>query len=368
MRHAPFQFAVVSALCLVSVTSWSQNALTVPVEILHTSNPSLTPEGEGSVNLFRVSPRYSIVRVDGAVRSEISLGAVLERSSNTALSAHRSDPQLGVDWLWSAPTSQLALRGRLQEEATRTAEFDSTGRVTVDSTRRTGEVGGDWSQDLSPITRLTLGAAHAQVDYETPLLVGYRESSTSATIERSLAEDARISVEARYGRLRPEDLLLFTEGTRSSLFLDYETALSELWTAGLGVGRVRTTDETRRNTTVGRLLLTYRGERLSSTLDWHREVAPSGAVGGYARTDGFRWTNGLALTSDTELSVSFARSRSLEEGGSIGRVASIVLRSALTQFWTMSLGYENRQSTPAVGPKARGNAVSIGFSYSHPDF
>lgn len=368
MRPAIFQLAALSALCLTSASAWSQNSLTVPVEYLHLSNPNLTPESEGSVNLVRVSPNYTIVNVAGDLRTELSLGAVLEKSSDTALSANRSDPRLGLNWQWTKPTSQLVLRGLLQEASTRTAEFDSTGLVTVDSTRRNVELGVDWTKDLSPVTRLILGAGRTQVDYETPLLVGYRESSTSAEIERTLAEGVRISVEARYGLLQPNDLLLFAKAKRRSLFIDYEAALNEIWSVGLGVGKARTTGETREDANVGRLLLSYQGERLNSTLDWRREVAPSGSLGGYGRTDGYRWTNGMALTAETTLEVSFGRSRSLDEGGGIGRVASVALRSALTQFWTMIVGYEERQSTPSVGPKARGRSVGFGFSYSHPDF
>jgi hypothetical protein len=368
MRLTALHLAVVSALGLTTGTSWSQHALTMPMEIVHTSNPGMEPVSRGSVNVLRAAPSYSIVNVDGAVRTELSVGAVLERSSDTALSANRSDPRLGGSLQWSTPTSQLNLRGSLQDASTRTAEFESTGMVTVDSTQRTVEVGADWSQDLSPVTRLTFGAARTKVDYETPLLVGYRESTTFVTIERTLAEDTQVSVEARHGRLHPDDLTLFTDGTRSSLFLDYEAALSEIWSVDLGVGRVRTTGEARRNTNVGRLLLRYQGERLRSTLEWRREVAPSGSLGGYGRTDSYVWTNGFALTSETRLEVTLGQSKSLEERASTGRTAGVVLRSDLSQFWSTFVGYEDRQSTPADGRKARGRSVSIGLSYSHPDF
>lgn len=368
MRLTVLHFAVASATCLTTGTSWSQHALTVPMEIVHTSNPGMEPVSEGSVSVLRASPSYSIIKVDGAMRTELSLGAVLERSSDTALSANRSDPRLGASWQWSTPTSQLNLRGLLQDASTRTAEFDSTGLVTVDSTQRTLEVGADWSQDLSPVTRLNLGAARTEVDYETPLLVGHRESSTFAAIERTLAEDVQVSIEARYGRLQPDDVTLFFNGTRSSLFLKYKAALSELWSTELGVGRVRTTGESSRDTNLGGLLLSYQGERLRSNLEWRRAVAPSGSLGGYGRTDSFVWTNGFALTSATSLEVTYGRSRSLEERTSIGRAASVVLRSDLSQFWSTFLSYEDRQSKPADGPKAHGRSVSLGLSYSHPDF
>lgn len=363
-----FQMAVVSALCLTTGTSWSQRALTAPVEFVHTSNPGLTAESEGSVNVLRASPSYSIVRVDGAVRTEFSLGAVLERSSNTELSANRSDPRLGIDWQWSTPTSQLNLRGSLQEASTRATEFDSSGVVTVDSTRRAVEAGAEWTKDLSPVTRLTLGAVRTQVDYETPLLVGFRESSVSATVEKTLAEGDQVSLEAGYGSLHPDDLALATAEKRSSLLLDYEAALNELWTVGLGVGRVRIKGETIRNINVQRLLLGYQGERLRSTLSWRREAVPSSSLGGYGRADGLSLTNSLVLTPNSLLDVTLSRSSSQGTRASVGRVASIVLRSTLSQFWTMSLGYEDRQSKPADEPKAQSRSVSVGFSYSHPDF
>jgi hypothetical protein len=368
MRPDAFKFALASALCLTTATSWSQNSLTVPAEIVYTSNPNLTAVSEGSVSVLRVSPSYSIVNVDGAVRSEISLGAVLERSSNTALSANRADPRLGGNWQWSTPTSQVTLRGLLQEASARAAEFDSTGLVTVDSTRRDFELGVEWSQELSPLNRLILGAARNQVDYDTPLLIGYREIGTSAAFERTLAEETRVLIEARYARLQPDDPLLYARGTRSSLLLGYETALSELWTLNAGIGRVRTVDTVSRNSNIARMAIGYRGERLTSTLDWRREVAPSGSIGGYGRFESIRWTNAYALTPETTLDVSVGQFRELVAGADTGRMGSIVVRSTLTPFWSMYMGVEGRQADRALGPTARGHSVIAGLRYSRPDF
>jgi hypothetical protein len=199
-------------------------------------------------------------------------------------------------------------------------------------------------------------------------LVDFLENSASASIERTLAEGVQVSVEAGYGSLHPDELALVSGEKRSSLLLDYEAALNEFWTVGLGVGRVRIKGETSRNINVQRLLLGYQGERLRSTLSLRREAVPSGTLGGYGRTDGLSWTNGLVLTPDTRLDVTFARSSSQGERSSVGHVASIVLRSTLSQFWTTFVGYENRRSKPADEPTARSKSFSLGVSYSHPDF
>lgn len=368
MRCLARQTVVASALCMTPLVSWAQHVVTVPVELLHLSNPNLTSPSEGSVSVVRVSPSLSFVTEDGSFRTEFSLGGVLERSSNTALSANRADPRLGVDWRWSLPTSQMALRASLRDTSTRSVEFDSTGGVTVDSTQRTAELGADWSRELTPLTRLAVGITQTQVDYRTPLLVGYRQSIASGAIEHALDDVSRISVEVGYGSLKPDSLILSPQESRSSLFLEYENSLSELWTIGLGAGTVRTDGEVRRNSRVGRLQLGYLGERLSSTLDWRREVAPSGTVTGYGRSDTYRWTNRYAVTAETDLELSTGRIKSLEVGGSTGRTAAILLRSSLSEFWTLSMAYEVRSTTPSVGPQVRGRTVIMGLTYSHPDF
>lgn len=368
MNRMSFQIAVASALCLTTGASWSQHALTAPLEFVYTSNPGLIAEGGGSVSLLRTSPSYSIVRVNGAMRTEFSLGAVLERSSNTGLSANRADPRLGVDLQWTTPTSQLNLRGSLEDTSSRATEFDSTGAVTVDGTRREVEVGAEWTKELSPVTRLTLSAGRNQVDYETPPLVGFRENSASVAVERTLGDGIQLSVEAGYGALQPDDLTLSPAEKRRSLILDYEAALNELWTVGLGVGRVRINGDASRNINVQRLQLGYQGERVRSTVMLRREAAPSGLSGGYGRTDSLSWTNALVLTSDSRLDISFGRSSSRAEFASVGHVAAIVLRSTLSQFWTMFVGHEFRQAKPANEPTARSRSFSLGMSYSHPDF
>ncbi len=74
---------------------------------------------------------------------------MIEKSSNTNLSANRTLPSVGVLWESSSPIDVFGLRASLDEASTRETEFVDFGRVTRDSTQRTGTLGGTWTRNLT---------------------------------------------------------------------------------------------------------------------------------------------------------------------------------------------------------------------------
>ena len=76
---------------VLQAIAWSpalaQNSLAVPLEAVRISKPDLSPESRGSVTLFRLHPQYTLQTTQGASRTELALGALIERSGNTDLSA-----------------------------------------------------------------------------------------------------------------------------------------------------------------------------------------------------------------------------------------------------------------------------------------
>ena len=112
------------------------------MEVVRVSNPDLAAESRGSVTLYRVHPQYTLQTVQGSSRTELSLGGMIERSSNTDLSANRTLPSVRVLWESSSPVDVFGLRASLEEASTRETEFAEFGRVTRDSTQRTGTLGG----------------------------------------------------------------------------------------------------------------------------------------------------------------------------------------------------------------------------------
>lgn len=365
MRTTSLPIVAPMLLVLVSGMASAQNSVTVPMEIEHNSNPSLTPGGE-SVMLYRISPQYTMSRESGTARSIFSLGGVVERSSDTRVSAHRSDPNIRYQLELSAPTSVLTLNASLEEASSRTTEFEQAGLVTEDSTLRTGLVGARWAKELSERTGLELAAGYARLSYETPTLIGYSEVSAESLFSWQHAEGNRFELLGAAARLNPND---DTErSSRQGLLLSHETVINPSWTARAGLGTVKTTGVRRGNDAVGLLRLTYAGERLDSDLEWSREVAPSGTIGGYSLSQVYRWGLSYALSASTAVTSGVSRARTLDVDGAKGSAVSVGLRSELSTFWSMNVRFEHQRSTTATGITAKGNAVGVGFTYSHPDF
>jgi len=372
MKPALLKLALPVLLTAAGSSAWSQHAVLVPIEVEHIRNPGLAPESPGNVTLYRVSPQYAIETVADDRRSVVNLGAVLEHSSNTALSANRTHPSVGFLWESIAPTSVLGLRASLEEASTRSTEFAEFGRVTLDSSQRTGLLGATWSKELTPVHRLALATGYTRVRYDSPLFEAYRELAASANVQTELGEGARYFVEGSAARLSPEGTS--PNATRAGLMLGYEAALTEAleWQAAIGV--VRTSSVLAQRDPVGHLRLVYAGERAGYSLGFERTVAAGGSVGGYALTEALDASMSYALTANTSMDLGARRAKSRASAGvegaldSVGTSLSVRLRSEISQWWAMTFVYERRRLEVPGSRSANGHLVGLGFVYSHPDF
>lgn len=364
--RVPSRF-VVSALGLAffSGTLWAQHAISVPMEVEYNSNPTLTPDGE-SVTRYRVSPQYTLTREGGSTRSVFTFGGVIERSSNTQVSDHRADPNVGYELEITAPTSVLTLNATLDEASSRTTEFEETGLVTADSTVRTGLAGARWVRQLTEQTDLQLAGAYARVRYDTPLLTGYEQASAESSLGWLPEEGNRYAITLSTARLNPDTSA--RHSSRQGLMLNHERRLSPTFRAEVGVGTAKTSGSRVGRDTVGMVLLAYEGERLTSDVEWVREISPSGSLGGYTLSQGLRWGLSYPLSESTTLTSSISRARSLELDGGDGQIVALGMRTELSPFWSITFRVERARATFASGVTARGNAVGIGLVYAHPNF
>jgi hypothetical protein len=348
------------------------------VEVVHVSNPNMVPaeagdeSRRGSATLYRIHPQYTLQVADGASRTELSMGALIERSSNTALSANRNLPSLGVLWEGRGPTSVIGLRASLTEESTRETEFADFGRVALDSTQRTGSIGATWTKELTSSTELELAAFHARVTYDTPLLRDYQNTGASVRYGWQRNANNRYALTASAVRQRRDrDVSSVDERSslsRIGLLLGYETNLSERVTLATNAGVARTSSFDSQTHAVGGLRLSSEGERLTYTLEWGRDVSSDGTARGYTRADTLGASLGYSLTAETSLTVGASRARALSGVRGEGSLLYAQIRSELTQFWAATAGLEHRRARTIGAPFARGHAVTLGLVYTHPDF
>lgn len=350
----------------VSIPALAQNTLRVPTEIAYVSNPALTPVSGGSATLLRIDPQYTLRREDAGTVTEFGFGALIERSSNTSRSANRELPRASVLWQNTSALSVIELRASLEEASTRETEFSDFGRVTLDSTSRTGLLSSRWTREITPESNIELDASHRQVRYDTPLLVGYRETQGNAIYAYQPDENVRYSLGVRAGHL---DL----DGARRSASLaavrvGYQRELTENLTLLATVGAARVNLPRRETHALGGVRATYEGERLGYTVAWTHDVSASSALGGYERATAFEAALTYPLTANTTLSLGAGKIRSLETGGDAGTTAFARSRTELSRFWAWTMALESRRATPSGRPSARSNAAVVGLIYENPDF
>ena len=352
-----------SVLCLPAM---AQNTFSLPMEVVNVSNPDLAAQSRGSVTLYRIHPQYTLQLVQDSARTELSLGAMVERSSNTDLSANRTLPSVRVNWTNSSPVSVFGLHASLEEASTRETEFAEFGRVTRDSTSRTGTVGTTWTHNFSAESSLELAAAHTRVSYDTDLFIPYSETRGAATYGLRAGPNTRYSLSTSVSRLNTDvpDL----DANRGEIGVGYQVDLSEGLVFNMALGAVRTTGANPDTDPVGSLRLEYTGERVGYAFAWSREVSAGGSLGGYSRSQGFDASMSYPLSINTTLSLGLGHTKSLEDQGDAGAIVFARVRSELSRFWAFTVGLEHRRAMPAVGPSGRGNSVAVGLVYSHPDF
>ncbi|MCV0440667.1 MAG: hypothetical protein K5880_18905 [Hydrogenophaga sp.] len=376
-------FRIVSHLlpiCLgcASLPVWAQNTLTVPMEVVHVSNPNLVPDGlgddsrRGSATLYRLHPQYTLQFADEATRTELSLGGLIERSSNTALSAHRSLPSLGVLWESRRPTSLIGLRASLAEASTRETEFAEFGRVATDSTQRTGSIGATWATELTSNTGVELAAFHSRVNYDTSAARDYQETGGSASYRRQIDENNRYSLTVSTARQQQESDrsggVARNRVSRTGLIFGFESNLSERQTLVANVGVVRAGSFDKETHSIGGVRLAGEGERLTYSLEWSVDVSADGTSRGYTRASTVGLSLGYSLTAQTSFTAGGSRARALSGERSEGFLLYAQIRSELSPFWAVTAGLEHRRARTADAPFARGHTVTLGLVYTHPDF
>jgi len=365
MKKVNTLLGVAAVICFNASAVHAQHSVSLAAVVERIENPLLSNVSPGGVTLMRVIPNYAFETQGDRARSRLSLGAVLERSSNTLLVASRNFPSLGYTWAYSWPTADIELRANLAESATRNTQFAELGRITVDSRERSVVTGVLWNQELTARTRLTLDVANTRVSYDTASLEGYRELEMSSRFSWEATERAVYFFEPGYARLTASGTgaistqARWVVGTRGVLTPDVSlTAFA---------GQARTQGSQISTGNLGALLLTFSGNRLSSGVEWSRDVAAaSGSASGFLESETLGLSLGYRLMEGATVSASMTSSRSSGNEEGRGNVSSLTLENQLGASWSSTLGVEDRKFRGAFGPSGRGWAVRAGLVYAYP--
>lgn len=342
----------------------AQSSVSVTTGVERIENPSLSVSSPGAATVLRVEPSYAFETQGDRIRSRLSLGAVIERSSDTAVLASRNYPNLGYTWAYSWPTSSLDLRTSLAEANTRNTELEELGRITVDSRERSVLVGARWNQEMTARTQLELDVANSRVSYDSALLDGFRELQVSSRASWEATERMVYYFEPAYARLTSSGAPAQT--SRKRWLAGVRGELLPGWTLGAHFGQARTSGLRSATGNVAGLRLGFEGNRLSCGVEWSQDVTPSAVTNSYVRAGSLALRLGYRFTEGATVSAGVARSQSQGIEGSRGQVSSLMLNNELSANWSSTMGVEDRRSRAVGGRTARGWALQASLTYAYP--
>lgn len=341
--------------------AFAQSSVSLSGSVERIENPRLAAVSPGGATVLRVVPRYTYALRGDQSSSRFSLGAGIERSSNTALVASRVYPNIDYVWERSWPDATFELRASLAEDSTRNTQFDDLGQVTVDSRERRVLAAAAWTRELTERSRFATSVNAARVSYDTALLEGYQELRFVGRTTWDAAERTSLYLEPAYFHLSPTGNTRDSRQLRLSGGLRIE--LNPEWSLSSFAGLARTRSSTTLDGALGGLLLTYAGERLSSELEINRDLSVAGVAGSYLRTENMRLRLGYRMAEGANLSASFSRVKSRGASDSTGTEARLTLENELNRDLTSTLGVEGRRSTSLGGSTGKGWAVRAGLTY-----
>ena len=357
-----FCFAILLGIGVDAAHAQLFLGLTAGVERIE--NPLLTSVSPGGVTVMRVAPTYAFEAQGDRMRMRFAAGAVIERSSNTALVASREYPSLDYRWTYNWPATTLELRGSVVDTATRNSDVGEVGLVTIDTRERSIEAGATWDHEISARTRVILNLLSSRVSYDTTLLEGYREQTVSSRFAWEGSERMVYFFEPSHARLMP-----FGQGSdasQSRWVVGASGNLSPEWSLTAAAGQSRFRDPQASTGSVTQLQLNYSGGLATAGIEWARDVTAGGMEAAYVATEawGLRW--GYRLAEGAVLTVRGTQSQSDGAAGGRRNILSLTLENELGAHWTSTLAIEERRFRDISGNSGKGRAIRAGLSYVYP--
>lgn len=374
MRRCRPEFIVVALLCgqvpLVYASGPAQQAVSIPAEVEFDTNPRLAQGNASSAVRYRLRPQYSYTyHVDDANEWSAVLGANLERSSNTQVSANRKDPSVELKWQQEAPTASWGLNAKYSKASTRTTEFDQTGIVTADRTQTNRSVGANWGKYLAERWIANGEINQRWVDYDTDSLVSYRNSSASGGLSYDLASSEKLSVFFSGSHYSPSanNFILARSSSSMGLMFGYAGALSDKMDWNVQAGKVKITGLDAGYYLQGKVQVNYKGDYASGGVNFDRSVVAGGQTGGLTVSNSLRLQTRIEVAERTAIDFyyNFTKNAGFNGGKTNSMGANYVFE--ISPFWRLNVNIQRKTADQRTG-YAGANMVGVGLNYNYSDF
>jgi len=342
----------------------------MPAEVEFDSNPRLEQGNASGTVRYRLRPQYSYTyHVDDANEWSAVLGANLERSSNTQVSANRQDPSVELKWQQETTTSSWGLNAKYFKASTRTTEFDQTGIVTADRTQTNRSVGANWGKYLAERWMANGGINQQWVDYDTDSLVSYRNSTASGGLAYDLTASEKLSVFFSGSHYSPaaNSFILARPSSSMGLMFGYVGALSDKIDWNFQAGKVKITGLDAGYYLQGKLQVNYKGDYTNAGVSFDRSAVAGGQTGGLTVSNSLRLQTRIEVAERTAIDFFYSLTKNAGYNGGKTNSMGVNYVFQITPLWRLNFNVQRKTADQRTG-YAGANVVGVGLNYSHPDF
>ena len=263
----------------------------------------------------------------------------------------------------------MGINAKYDESSARTSEFDESGLVTVDRTRKTQMLGSSWRDQLTTLLNYSVSASYNSVTYDggnTTALTDYNTLAALFSLGYALDERSEVFWTLNGSQFEPQGNTSRSSETYGTM-LGYKQRISDQFDWSLQGGMVQITGTNSGSGWQGNGQLGYSGERTSISLNAGRSVSGSGVTGGFASSDQVRGQITYALTE--RASAGFDASWIKRNGtfASTGQTYNAWVSQEISQFWTLRLNAQRKQFEQTAGATAEANIIGLSIIYTHPD-
>lgn len=266
----------------LAVAGGWEHSVDLPTSAEHDSNPAMSATSRGSVWRGRLVPRYSITGTLGRDEYLATVGLLAEQSSDEQLSNRRRDKNGSLLWGHAFDTGSLRFSARADEASTRSTEFEDSGLVSRESTRRSYSANLHGRKELSETTFLTVGASHAEAKYEDTALSNYLNQTAEIGLGYTLSESMGTTTRLAAAAFDPVAPGVGAKTYSLTFGVSVQSGERFNWAAQYGLRR--TVADTETNGSDGALSLHWNGATNDLSFTASRQFSPS-SVGAMSVVD-----------------------------------------------------------------------------------
>lgn len=307
---------------------WEQS-IDLSASAEYDSNPAMLENAGESVWRGRLAPKYSLNGTFGRDEFGLAIGLLAEHSSDERLSSNREDKSGSLLWGRIIDTGNVQFVARTDEASSRSVEFEESGLVSRDSTRRTNSANMTGSKSLSENTSLAMGASHTEAKYEDATLSDYKVQGSSLSLIHALSELTSTNVRFATSRFEPDEPGIPSESYSLSLGLSAQSGEHFNWSAQYGLRHSAAESETKGSD--GSLSLQWTGDVDDFSIVLSRQYSPS-SVGTMSVIDAFKgaWQRKWGNKSRSSAGISVANRRGTLETKTAQATVALVYTTSVS--------------------------------------